>query len=162
MHDAFERIENPNFKFFWVFSSVSAYGNLGQLNYSSSNAFLDALARWRRATGRPCIAMHWGAWGEVGMAATMDDALRRRVMLGPMPYFTVAQGLQGMEAGLRTGLSAFTVYIMNPPMVFGMVTYDGNKKACYQRNFFQEICPHPYPSSYDETSTYNIYYMYKY
>lgn len=102
LHDALERFSNPNLRFFWVFSSTSAYGNMGQVNYSASNACLDGLARHRVAMGKPCTAIHWGAWGEVGMAATMDDVMRNRVMMGPMPYFTVAQGLQGLEGGLRT------------------------------------------------------------
>merc|ERR1712218_168329 len=53
IHDAFERFENPNLSFFWLFSSGSVYGNMGQLNYSASNSFLDALARHRRALGKP-------------------------------------------------------------------------------------------------------------
>jgi len=162
MHDAFERIPNPNFHFFWLFTSVSAYGNMGQLNYSSSNAFLDSLARWRRATGRPCVGMHWGAWGEVGMAATMDDAMRRRVMMGPMPYFTVAQGLRGMEGGLRTGLSEFSTYLVNPPMMFGMVQGDQSENANFSRNWYSEFVPHPAPHTFDSNYTYNIYRMYRY
>ena len=78
IHDAFERYENPGLQFFWVFSSGAVYGNMGQLNYSASNAWLDALARHRRALGKPCMAPQWGAWGEVGMAANLDDASRRR------------------------------------------------------------------------------------
>merc|ERR1712187_624583 len=114
-------------------------GNMGQLNYSASNSCMDALARYRVSQGKPCCAIQWGAWGEVGMAATMDDAMRRRVMMGPMPYFTVKQGLQGLEGGLKTGLPGFSVFIVNPPLMFGMTQSDQSKSACYTRNWFSEF-----------------------
>jgi len=162
LHDSFERFDNPKLKFFWLFSSTSVYGNMGQINYSSSNSYMDALARWRLSQGKPCTAIQWGAWGEVGMAATMDDAMRRRVMMGPMPYFTVAQGLEGLEGGLRSGLPGFSVFICNPPMMYGMVHADQSVTACYMRNFYSEYVTHPAPTEYAMWSTYNMYRMYRY
>jgi len=162
LHDALERFSNPNLKFFWVFSSTSAYGNMGQANYSASNTCLDGLARHRRALGKPCTAIHWGAWGEVGMAATMDDAMRNRVMMGPMPYFSVAQGLQGLEGGLRTGLPEFTVFIVNPPVMFGMIQGDEHVNQRYNRNIYSEWLPTPLPSKFERGNTYDIYRMYRY
>lgn len=162
LHDSLERFSNPDLKFLWLFSSTSVYGNMGQINYSASNSALDGLARHRTALGKPCLAIQWGAWGEVGMAATMDETMRRRVMMGPMPYFTVAQGLQGLEGGLRTGLPGFSVFITNPPMMFGMIHSDASVTACYLRNFYSEYVPTPAPSNYDRASTYNIYRMFRY
>ncbi|CAJ1386321.1 unnamed protein product [Effrenium voratum] len=101
LHAALEKLENPKLKFLWLFSSTSVYGNMGQLNYSSSNAWLDGLSRHRNALGKPCMAPQWGAWGEVGMAANLDDASKRRMAMSPMPPFTNAEGLYGMECGLR-------------------------------------------------------------
>ncbi|CAE8637100.1 unnamed protein product, partial [Polarella glacialis] len=43
LHDGMERFPTPKLKFFWLFSSNSVYGNMGQLNYSASNSFLDGL-----------------------------------------------------------------------------------------------------------------------
>merc|ERR1739848_639719 len=74
MHYALEEHINPDLKFFWMFSSTAVYGNMGQSNYSSSNSYLDALARHRRAMGLPATAIQWGAWGDVGMAANLDQA----------------------------------------------------------------------------------------
>ncbi|CAE7579233.1 pks15/1 [Symbiodinium pilosum] len=51
LHDAMERFSNPKLKFFWLFSSTAVYGSAGQLNYSSSNSWLDALSRHRNAPG---------------------------------------------------------------------------------------------------------------
>eukprot|EP00437_Effrenium_voratum_P038468 CAMPEP_0181469284 /NCGR_PEP_ID=MMETSP1110-20121109/37934_1 /TAXON_ID=174948 /ORGANISM="Symbiodinium sp., Strain CCMP421" /LENGTH=641 /DNA_ID=CAMNT_0023594175 /DNA_START=43 /DNA_END=1967 /DNA_ORIENTATION=- len=162
LHDALERFNNPDLKFFWVFSSTSAYGNMGQVNYSASNTCLDGLARHRRALGKPCTAIHWGAWGEVGMAATMDDVMRNRVMMGPMPYFTVAQGLQGLEGGLRTGLPEFSVFIVEHA---GDVWHDPGRQHISQRFFrngSSEWLPTPMPSGFERENTYDIYRMYRY
>eukprot|EP00438_Fugacium_kawagutii_P012776 Skav223620 [mRNA] locus=scaffold3504:8139:17768:- [translate_table: standard] len=78
LHYALEQNPQKDFRFMWNFSSTSVYGNMGQLNYSGSNSFLDVLTRHRKAKGRPSLAIQWGAWGDVGMAATMTDAMRLR------------------------------------------------------------------------------------
>lgn len=162
LHDALERFPNPNLKFYWMFSSSSVYGSMGQINYSASNSYMDALARHRVALGMPALAIQWGAWGEVGMAANLDEVMRRRVMMGPVPYFSVKQGLQGMEEGLRTGLPGVTVMIINPMVYFGMIQGDAGTTARYSRNFSSEYVPTPPPSSFATDQTYNIYRMYRY
>ena len=51
---------------FAVFSSTSVYlGPPGQVDYVAANAFMDALAA-SRADG---LSLHWGIWGDQGMAA---------------------------------------------------------------------------------------------
>merc|ERR1712039_840708 len=143
IHDALERYENPKLKFFWMFSSGAVYGNMGQLNYSSSNAFLDGLARHRRAMGKPCMAPQWGAWGDVGMAANLDDASRRRMTNSPMPYFSNAEGLFGLECLLRTNLAYGEVHKCNTPLMFGMVQGDDLIQQYHIRNFNSWITPPP-------------------
>jgi len=142
LHDALERFENPGLEFFWMFSSCAVYGNMGQLNYSASNSFLDGLSRHRRAMGKVSMAPQWGAWGDVGMAANLDDASRRRMANSPMPYFSNAEGLWGLECGLRSSLPYFCVVKYNPPLMQGMVMGDDVPAQCYVRNFYYEIMPH--------------------
>lgn len=143
LHSALERYSNPGLKFFWMFSSVAVWGNMGQINYSGSNAFLDALCRHRRGKGLPACGMQWGAWGEVGMAATMSDSMRARTMSGPCPYFSNAEGIRGMEDGLRTGLPGFSVFKFNPAVMFPMTNPDHSANACQSRNWWCEITPQP-------------------
>ncbi len=55
--------------FFACFSSAaSILGSPGQANYAAANAFMDALAHYRRHRGQPAISINWAGWNRVGMA----------------------------------------------------------------------------------------------
>jgi acyl transferase domain-containing protein/thioesterase domain-containing protein len=63
--------------FFVLFSSTSvAIGPAGQVDYVAANAFLNAFAERRNGgRGGPTIALGWGVWNEVGMAAKLGQSL---------------------------------------------------------------------------------------
>ncbi|CAK9001333.1 unnamed protein product [Durusdinium trenchii] len=161
LHYALENNPQKNFQFMWNFSSTSVYGNMGQLNYSGSNSFLDVLTRHRKAKGKPSLAIQWGAWGDVGMAATMTDAMRLRTMNSPMPYFSNKEGLYGLECGLATGLAYFSVFKFNPPVMMGSVQYADVVPSCHHRNHYSEVCPTPPAPTLERKHYYTIYRMAK-
>jgi acyl carrier protein len=70
---------------FILFSSIaSLIGNPGQAAYVAANAFLDALAQYRRTLDLPATSINWGALAEVGMAARHEgvEAHLNRVGVG--------------------------------------------------------------------------------
>ena len=51
------------------FSSITGItGDIGQIAYTSANAFMDALAESERREGRRVYSINWDTWAEVGMA----------------------------------------------------------------------------------------------
>ncbi|NBN78351.1 SDR family NAD(P)-dependent oxidoreductase [Microvirga tunisiensis] len=59
---------------FVVYSSATTLvGNPGQANYVAANGYLEALARKRRAEGKPGLAVAWGAISDAGYLARNED-----------------------------------------------------------------------------------------
>ncbi|MBV9688755.1 MAG: SDR family NAD(P)-dependent oxidoreductase [Ktedonobacteraceae bacterium] len=74
---------------FVLFSSFSSLiGMVGQGNYVAGNAFLEALACYRRARGLPVLTIEWGPlarFGYVARHAEAQDSLARRRVKGLSP-----------------------------------------------------------------------------
>jgi acyl transferase domain-containing protein/aryl carrier-like protein len=87
--------------FFVMFSSVaSVFGHAGQGNYAAANAFLDAVAWYRRASGLPALTVNWGYLGEVGYLARRPDVGGRLEREGVLS-FTVREALALLEKAMR-------------------------------------------------------------
>jgi acyl transferase domain-containing protein/acyl carrier protein len=82
--------------FLVLFSSgASVFGNPGQANYATANAFLDGLARFRRASGMAGLSINWGIWSGVGGVA--ERQLNTIINAAGIGTITPEGGLKALE-----------------------------------------------------------------
>jgi myxalamid-type polyketide synthase MxaB len=99
--------------FFVCFSSMaSMLGNSGQGNYAAANAFMDAIAYYRRGMGLPGLSINWGAWAAGGMAARLASEHQNRMETVGIVPIQPEQGMQVLElllSGSQTQVGVFPV-----------------------------------------------------
>ncbi|WP_299561118.1 type I polyketide synthase [uncultured Mycolicibacterium sp.] len=74
----------------------------GQGAYACGNAFLDALARHRRARGDRTTAVAWTAWRGLGMGSTSEFVAAQLEALG-MGTIGAEEALRALDAAVRAG-----------------------------------------------------------
>ncbi|WP_337466368.1 type I polyketide synthase [Saccharopolyspora spinosa] len=102
-----ELTRDTDLSFFALFSSLSGVaGAPGQGNYAAANAFLDALAHYRRSQGLPAVSLAWGLWEQPsGMTETLSEVDRSRIARANPPLST-KEGLRLFDAGLALDRAA--------------------------------------------------------
>ena len=87
---------NDDLDFFLTYSSTGAVvTSVGQANYAAGNAFMDALAFYRRKNGRVGQSIGWGPWA-VGMVKEKNLIDHYKYVRGMAPIYPKA-GMQALE-----------------------------------------------------------------
>lgn len=76
----------PVLKHFVIFSSVSCgRGNAGQSNYGMGNSIMERIVEQRHQQGLPAKAIQWGAIGDVGLLADLQENNMDMEISGTLP-----------------------------------------------------------------------------
>ncbi|WP_420852710.1 SDR family NAD(P)-dependent oxidoreductase [Saccharomonospora piscinae] len=111
LHELTRRLDLSMFVLFS--SATGVLGSAGQGNYAAANAFLDALARNRRAAGLPACSLAWGPWADSGMARGLAEGDTGRMTKAGILPMTVEQGLSMFDAALRTEGAALVPILLD-------------------------------------------------
>ncbi|MGY6654044.1 SDR family NAD(P)-dependent oxidoreductase [Amycolatopsis sp. TRM77291] len=124
--------------FFVLFSSIAGvFGSPGQGAYSAANAELDALARRRRATGKPAQSLAWGLWRD-GMGASLSGTDRDRIGRDGFGALEPEEGLALFDAAVADGGAVLVPVRLDlaavrdagvPPLLRGLVRVRTRREA---------------------------------
>jgi candicidin polyketide synthase FscB len=87
---------------FVLFSSAAAtFGHAGQGSYVAANGFLDGLASYRRAAGRPAVSLAWGTWlAGAGIGRNLGDGQLARISRTGIAELSAQEGLALLDLAM--------------------------------------------------------------
>jgi len=108
LHELTEDLELSQFVLFS--SAASTIGTAGQANYAAANAFLDALAEYRRAHGLAATSIAWGMWDQAsgGMTGTLGEGDRARLARLGIAPLAPRRGLELLDRARESASPALT------------------------------------------------------
>ena len=117
-------LDDPLDLFVCFSSFTSMFGNPGQGNYVTANAFLDAFAHHRRAKGLPALTINWGVVGDVGYVAQNAEIAPKLEHVGmmstPVRKFLSILGDLIRHQGIQIGVAEINwTRLAGLPMVHG-------------------------------------------
>ena len=116
LHDA---TRNSDLDFFVLCSAGAAlFGSPGQGNYAAANAFMDAMAHYRRSLGLPALSINWGPWAKGGMAAGLSRRDHERWTAMGMTMINPVYGLKALEMALELEDPQVAVLPISWPLFF--------------------------------------------
>ncbi len=102
LHELTERMDLSMFVLFS--SAAGVFGSLGQGNYAAANAFLDALAAYRRVRGLAGSSMAWGLWEQTsGLTGALSEADISRMTRSGVRALSSEGGLGLFDGALHRG-----------------------------------------------------------
>jgi polyketide synthase 12 len=102
LHELTKHMDLPMFVLFS--SAAGVFGSPGQGNYAAANAFLDALAAYRRARGLTGSSLAWGLWEQAsGMTGGLSEGDRSRMARSGLRVLSSEEGLELFDGALDAG-----------------------------------------------------------
>ncbi|NJN12722.1 MAG: KR domain-containing protein [Richelia sp. RM1_1_1] len=88
-----------NLDFFVLCSSLSSFaGELGIVDYTAANAFIDAFAQYRASlTKNFTISINWDRWDNVGMAVAVAVRYKAISKVDLVPGMNVSEGIEAFK-----------------------------------------------------------------
>ncbi|MGK8522863.1 SDR family NAD(P)-dependent oxidoreductase [Nocardia asteroides] len=133
-----------NLSFFVLFSSLAGVlGTPGQGNYAAANAFLDALAQYRRSRGLPATSIGWGLWESgTGMTNHLGDRDTGRLRRSGFAELSDTEGSALFDAAIDQDHAAVVAVRLDtarlaaaaraatlPPLLSELVTVEPRSRA---------------------------------